>query len=393
MDLFDHRDRRAVRRPRPIVRRSIGSSRRSSSVRRAVVAVLAVTAAWALAPAADATSVRTLARLKGHVHNEIIGIGIVVGLDGTGDDSDDSLVAARPFARLLTNLGNPVSDFSELADADAYAIVSVTMRIPATGASEGDRYDVFIEKLYNAESLAGGRLVPSLLRLPMPDAPDLPPMAMASGALEIIGDDLSSAVVRSGGQMLVDVNNEVVGPGGTLTLVLEPQFAGYAVATVLAEAINEPQTFDGRAERIAHVRSAREVRVRIPQADLADPAAFIAWLMTLPVDPSLVQPPPRIVVNPRAGIIAITSDVHLGPVAITHRGLRIENVAAAGPGPGGTPRRWAGLDTTDGTSRSSTRLADLLNALDQLAVPVEEQISILQELQRTGALHAEIVGP
>jgi len=342
---------------------------------------------WSLAPTAEATSVRALARLKGQVVNEITGIGLVVGLDGTGDTSKDSLVAARPYARLLTNLGNPVSDFRELEEADAYALVSVTMRIPAEGASEGDRFDVAIEKMFNATSLAGGRLVASLLRLPLPDAPDLAPMAMASGPLELLGDDLSSAVVRSGGQMLVDVRNEVVGPGGRLTLVIEPQFRGYPVATVLADAINEPQTFETRSERIATVRSAGEVEVRIPAADLGDPAGFIAWLMTLPVDPSLVQPPPRIVVNERAGIIAITSDVHLGPVAITHRGLRIENADGAAAG----SRQWAGLDTTDGTSRSSTRLADLLAALDQLAVPVEEQIRIIEELQRTGALHAAIV--
>ncbi len=78
-------------------------------------------------------------------------------------------------------------------------------------------------------------------------------------------------------------------------------------------------------------------------------------------------------------------------MGITHRGLSISSIT---PGPGGAVggRRWAGLDTTGRQGRNATRLLDLLAALDQLMVPVEDQIAIIYELRKTGALHAEIIG-
>jgi len=115
---------------------------------------------------AAATTVQDLVRIKGHEHNVLTGMGIV-GLDGTGDTNGDSLVAARPCAELLRNYGNAVITLDELADADAFAIVQVTMEVPATGVREGDRLDIHVETMFNATT--GGRLVVSLLRLPLPD--------------------------------------------------------------------------------------------------------------------------------------------------------------------------------------------------------------------------------
>jgi flagellar P-ring protein precursor FlgI len=327
---------------------------------------------------APATAVHDLVRIKGQERNVLTGMGIVVGLNGTGDKSKDSYIAARPYSRLLTNLGNPVSDLEELAKADAYAIVAVTMEIPPTGVREGDRLDVSVEKLFNAESLAGGRLVVSLLRPPGPDSPDLLPMAFAEGPLVIEGTNPGSAIVRKGGQMLRDIRTSVVTPSGILTLVLQDQYAGYPVATTIAGAINDEFAIDGYSS-IALVEDAKNIRVVLPEADRAEPAEFIAMLMT-------------IVINETAGIIAVKGDVEIGPVGITHKGMQLTSITApAGAGPTSASGRWAPLDTTDGTSRNSTRLIELLGALDQLSVSVEDQIAIIYELKKTGALHAEIV--
>jgi flagellar P-ring protein precursor FlgI len=325
-------------------------------------------------------------------------MGIVVGLNGTGDTAKDSFVAARPYARLLTNLGNPVIDLEELAAADGFAIVSVTMDIPPTGVRDGDRLDVSVEKLFNAESLAGGRLVASMLRLPGPDSPDVAPMAFAEGPLVIEGDNPGSAIVRSGGQMLADIRANPVTAGGRMTLVLKGHYAGYPVATTIAGAINDEFAIDGHSN-IAVVEDAKNIRVQIPVADRNEPARFIATLMTVPIDPSLIRTEARIVINERAGIITVTGDVDIGPVAITHRGMQLTSLApdpvAAGPAPPGgaapaPPRRWVGVDTTDGGKRS-TRLTDLLAAFDQLNVPTQDQMAIIHELRKTGALHAEII--
>jgi flagellar P-ring protein precursor FlgI len=342
---------------------------------------------------AVATAVQDLVRIKGHERNVLTGMGIVVGLNGTGDTSKDSYIAARPYAQLLTNLGNPVTDLEELAKADAYAIVAVTMEIPATGAREGDRLNVSVEKLFNAESLAGGRLVVSLLRPPGPDSPDLLPMAFAEGPLIIEANNPASAIIREGGQMLRDIRTSVVTPSGAMTLVLKDQYAGYPVATTIAGSINDEFAVDGYGD-LAAVEDAKNIRIVLPEADRDDPAEFIAMLMTIPIDPSLIRTEARIVINERAGIIAVKGDVEIGPVGITHKGMQLTSITApgaAGAGGGAAPGRWAPLDTTDGTSRNSTRLIELLAALDQLAVPVEDQIAIIYELKKTGALHAEIV--
>ena len=355
-------------------------------------AVLAASAL--LAPSARATSIQDLVRIKGQERNVITGLGIVVALPGTGDKSKDSYVAARPYAMLLQNMGDPLGSLEELAKADAYAIVEVSMEIPPAGAREGDRLDVTVSALFNAKSLAGGKLVVSPLRLPRPDAPDLAPLAFAEGAIVIEGSNSRSGVIRKGGQMLSDVRTNPVTRSGTMTLVLKDQYAGYPVATTIANAINDEFGMDGRGD-LAVVEDAKNIRILLPPADRALPAQFIATLMTLPIDPSLIQTEARIVINEKAGIILVTGNVEIGPVGITHKGLTITSITQPPEATASNPQiqttNWAGIDTTDGLSRNSTRLVDLLDAFKQLQVPVADQIAIIHELRKTGALHAEIV--
>lgn len=341
-----------------------------------------------------ATSVQDLVRLKGHERNVLVGMGIVIGLDGTGDSSKNSMITARPYVELFTNLGNAPLSIEELSEADSYALVQVTMQVPSTGVREGDRLNVSVETLYNAQSLAGGRLIVSLLRMPGPDAPNAPVYAFAEGALTMESENPRSAIVRGGGQMLRDIRTNVVGPGGIIELVLSDEYAGFPVATTIADAINDEFLIDGYAD-IASVMDAKSVRILVPRADRERPAQFLATLMTIPIDPSLIQTNARIVINERRGIIAVTGSVEIGPVAVTHQGLSITSLT---PKPLPTPdnpelrtTRWAKLDTTGGRTRSSTRLVDLLDAFDRLNVSTQDQISIIFELKRTGVLHAEIV--
>lgn len=361
-------------------------------VARALVG--AALALSAITASANATSVQDLVRIKGQERNVLTGMGIVIGLSGTGDTSKDSQVAARPFAELLKNLGNPVLDLQQLAKADAYALVEVSMEVPPTGVREGDRLDVSVSTLFNAKSLAGGTLIVSPLRLPRPDAPDLPLMAYAEGPIVIEGINLRTGIVREGGQMLQDVRTNPVTRLGTMTLVLKDQYAGYPVATTIAGAINDEFVIDGYSS-IAAAEDGKNIKILLPPADRAAPAQFIATLMTIPIDPSLIQTEARIVINEKQGIILVTGNVQIGPVGISHKGLTITSVT---PEPKPTPQdpkiettRWTGIDTTDKLSRNSTRLIELLDAFKQLNVPVPDQIAIIYELRKTGALHAEIV--
>jgi flagellar P-ring protein precursor FlgI len=361
--------------------------RRSNDSFRALLA-LAVVALCA--STARATMVQDLCRLKGHEENILVGLGIVVGLDGTGDTTRDSYIAARPYARLLSNLGTPVPDLAELEEADAYAIVQVTMTVPPTGAREGDLFDVQVEKLFNAQSLRGGRLVVSLMRVPGPDSPEAPVFARAAGPVVVSDTDLTSGVVRMGGKMLRDIRTSVIAPDGTLTIVLKSQYASYPTAVAIMDAINGPideTAMDELPEyrRLAVVEDPKNIRVRVPEADRQRPAAFISWLMTTPIDPALIAAPARIVINERQGIIVVSGDVRLGPVGVSHRNMQLTTAA---PVPAG---RWTGLDPNGEQNARSTQLSELLLALDTLNVSVDDQIAIIYELKKTGALHAEIV--
>lgn len=360
----------------------------------AIVAATLLAVVALSARVAHGTSVQDLVRLKGHEPVVLTGMGIVVGLNGTGDESKDSLVAARPYAELLKNLGYPVPFVEELAEMDSYAIVAVTMEVPPTGARDGDRFDVSVETLFNAESLDGGRLIPSPLRLPRRDAPDVMPMAIAQGSIIIEGDNPRSGKVRRGGQMIADVRSNPITTNGTITLVLHDEYATYPVATMLAAQINDEFDFSGR-DALALVEDARNVRITLRDEYRRQPAEFLSALLTMNIDASLIQTEARIVINEQRGIILVTGDVEVGPVGVRAAGLSITNIT---PPPVATPddplveqRQWANVDTTDRTSRSSTRLVDLLQAFDQLKVPVGDQIAIIYEMKKTGALHAEII--
>lgn len=346
------------------------------------------------ATVARASQVQDLVRIKGHERNVLMGLGIVIGLNGTGDNGRDSLSVARPYAELLKSQGNAVMSLEELERADSYAIVMVTMEVPATGVREGDRLDIFVETLYNAESLEGGRLVFSLLSPGFPGAREQMPFASATGSITIDGDNPRAGVVRNGGQMLRDIRTQVLDADGSITLVLRDDFAGYPVAARLAEQINAEFGNLGYG-LIARVEDAKNVRVTLPPAYHDQPANFIRDLLIVRIHPSLIETRARIVVNRDRGIIIVTGNVEIGPVAITHRNLSITTIT---PQPEPTPeqpvaeeRRYVAMDTTDQRTRQSTRLQDLLMAFDQLRIPTDDQIAIIYELQRTGALYAEIV--
>jgi flagellar P-ring protein precursor FlgI len=234
-------------------------------------------------------------------------------------------------------------------------------------------------------------------------------MALGRGPLVVEDDNPAGALVRSGGQMLRDLRSSPV-VNGSITLVLHDEYAGFPMATTIAEAINGIDGLDDALgldeyRRLATVEDAKNVRVRIPAAEQDRAAEFIAWLQTIPIDSSFIntRAPARIVINERAGIIAVTGNVELGPVGITHKDMQLTNITPPAPAPAPAPpagapaapaetsSRWRGLDTTDRASRSSTRLVELLRAFDQLKVPVADQIAMIYELRRTGALHAEIV--
>lgn len=355
-----------------------------------MVAILALSA-----KSAAGTTVQDLVRMKGQDRVFMQGLGLVVGLAGTGDSSKDSWVAARPYAMLLENLGDPVSSLDQLQKADAFALVYVSMEVPAYGALDGDQLDVQVETVFNATSLKGGRLVFSPLRLPAPHAANPPIMAFAQGAIVLEGDDETSGRIRNGGQMIRDIKTNPVS-NGRVELVLKDEYAGYPMAARLADIVNSTFEFNG-VDRLAAAENAKSVHVLVPTADRNDPAPFIAALLSTPVDPSLIEVGARIVINEKTGTILVTEDVEIGPVAVSHDGLTVTSLAPEYEllgleQPAATAQSaWIGLDARKGSPGESMHLNSLLEALRRFNVPVKDQIEIIHELKRSGALHAEII--
>ena len=355
-----------------------------------LVAILALSA-----KTAAGTTVQDLVRMKGQDRVFVQGMGLVVGLAGTGDSSKESLVAVRPLSELLKNLGNPVGSLEELIKADAYALVNVSMEIPEIGAVDGDQFDVQVETLFNATSLKGGRLVYSALRLPAPHAANPPVMAFAQGAVVLEGDDQTSGRVRDGGQMVRDIKRNPVF-NGRVELVLKNQYAGYPMAARLADIVNSTFEFSG-VERLAAAENAKSVHVLVPTAERKDPAPFIAALLSTPVDPSLIEVGARIVINERTGTILVTEDVEIGPVAVSHAGLTVTSMApeyellGLEPPPLQPQSAWIGVGARKNIRGLPLHLNSMLETLRQFNVPVKDQIVIIYELERSGALHAEII--
>lgn len=359
----------------------------SDMIKTALMMVLVVQASASYAYSA---SIQDLVRIKGLEDNTVMGLGLVTGLDGTGDTSRDSFIAARPYAELLRNLGNPIGSLEELEDADSFALVRVSMEIPA-GSREGDRYDITVSTMFNATSLAGGELVVSLLRLPVKGGLQMAPLAMGSGTIQLQGENPRTGVVRSGGQMLQSIQPQVMDDAGRIQLVLHQEFAVFTVAQTLSSIINDEFGFLGH-DSLARVIDPKTIQVMVPERMRRDPSKFISSLMGLHVDETLLRTPARIVINEAEGVIVATENVQIKPVAIAAAGLQITSITPkmipTPMNPELNVSRWAGVSTSE---PMSTSLIDLLSALDQLDVPVSDQIDIIYELRRSGALAAEII--
>ncbi len=350
---------------------------------------------------ARAARIDSMVRLQGDESSELLGIGLVVGLKGTGDGGD-FLPAMRPLANLLKRFQDPIAIEKELKNANNVAIVTVSVTVPPAGAHAGDKLDVRVSAVA-AKSLKGGRLFIMPLHSHNPDDKDrdkpgepLRVYGYAQGDLTI--DDESTptqAVIRAGqtggAQLIADfspITFEDDAQGNkTFTLLVQPAKAGFGMATAIADQINEevsPQT-DGKS--VATAVDATTIVVQIPKAEVAKPAQFVSRIMQLPV-PSLPGTA-KVIINSKTKTIVFTGDVDIAPTVISHNGLTITVPATAGAaGPAGATS--ANAVTLDARRQGIARLTDLINAFNTLNVKPEDRITIVKELHESGALDCQL---
>jgi len=329
-----------------------------------------------------------ICRLKGQEINTLHGLGLVVGLDGTGDG--EAAPTARALARMMQLMGGPMAldttgqlDLRDVAEAKNVAMAFVTAKIPAVGAQPGDPLDVTVSAI-SAKSLEGGYLMLTPLLGPRSDNPTV--YAMAQGRLQTAQEgSTTTARVQSGAKMEATVRANYT-KDGMITLILDRDFATFDTAQRVESEINSFPAFglygdsggDGNPARIARAVDQLHIEVAIRPEYQNNPIGFISLLLNIPI--ALPSHSNRVVINERDGIVVIGKDVEIAPVLITHRNLRIE----AG-GPGLVP--VAEKDDVTGNAKLKS-LADALNALD---VPAEDLIAIIKSLKAKGDLFGEVV--
>jgi flagellar P-ring protein precursor FlgI len=360
--------------------------------RHAAHLLLPFAAVLALAQLTQAQTVQDFARLGGQGRSVLQGIGLVVGLNKTGDDGKE-LAMARPLAAMLQNQGVPIGKMADLEKGKSVALVQVMCRLPETGALTNDTFDVSVSTLGSCSSLRGGRLYLTAMRGPFKNDPDI--YAFAEGPIELDDSTITTnGRVRGGAQLVTDIKMEPV--GDEFELVVEPNFVGWGTTAAIAEAINaesgDPsQGREGR--RIAIAVDDRTVRVVVPESERVQRANFMRDVLKAPVNTSAM--PATVIVNQRNGAIILTGNVAIGPVAITHKSLIITTTvptpAPTQDNPLVTRDRWARADVPVTNPADAARLSDLIAAFKQLDISVFDQIEILQMLHKTGSLKAKIV--
>lgn len=366
-------------------------------MRRWPIALILVLALGLLPVAATraGTTVRDVARIESQGESVLWGVGLVVGLPGTGDSGKD-LAVARPLAEILRNGGVPIGDLSELKNAKSAAIVDVICRIPENGARPNDAFDVVVNVKLSAKSLKGGRLFLTPLRGPFRGSAVY---AIAEGAI-VLDDPATptSGRVRLGARIREEINTSGIS-GDSFNLILRPEFAGFAASTEIAGSIT--QAIYGKTGRdlaslpaVATALDDRTIRIDIPPSERTNRVAFIGDVMSTRVNAALLKLPAQVIVNQDSGAIVVTGNVEISPVAITHKDLTITTTI---PAPVATPQnplvettRW----TKAGTGISpadNAKLTDLLTAFKQLNIPARDQIAILQMLHKGGQLQARLI--
>ncbi|MCX7240205.1 MAG: flagellar basal body P-ring protein FlgI [Burkholderiales bacterium] len=353
----------------------------------------------ALAGSAQAGRIKEVASIEGVRSNQLTGFGLVVGLDGTGDQTTQMPYTSQGLSNYLQQLGLTLSPASlgQLQMKNVAAVL-ITTQLPAF-ARPGQLLDVNVSSLGNAKSLKGGTLISAPLR-----GADGEVYALAQGNLIVAG-----AGAAAGGSK-VQINHLSVGriPDGAqvervvpTTLQEGPNVnlslnaSDFQTARKVAESINRQF-----GEGVAQAVDGRTVQVKAP-TNPNDRISFLAELEELPVDPSVAAA--RVIINSRTGSIVLNQAVTLGECAIAHGNLSISISStpivsqpnALSTGGQTVVTEKANIDIKQEAGKliqlpAAAKLADVVKALNSLGATPQDLLAILQAIKSAGALNAEL---
>ena len=343
-----------------------------------------------------AARVKELANVQGVRPNQLVGYGLVVGLDGTGDQTTSAPFANQSLLAMLQQMGVTVPAGSTM-QLKNLATVMVTASLPAF-AQPGQTIDVVVSSLANAKSLRGGTLIATPLK-----GADGQVYALAQGNVVVGGAGASAAGSKvqinhlSAGRVPhgATVERSVPTPlGQGETIQLDLHSNDYATARDLVKAINA-RFGAGTADAL----DGRAVRVRLPASADARVAA-LAEIENLEV--AQASPAAKIVINARTGSIVMNQAVTLAACAVAHGSLSVTVSATpqvSQPNPLGrgdtVVTQKADIAITQqggslGAMPAGAKLADVVKALNSLGATPQDLLAILQAMKSAGALQAEL---
>ncbi len=357
--------------------------------------ILATAALWWPMDAA-ATRVREVSSVAGVRSNQLSGYGLVVGLDGSGDQTTQAPFTTQSMISMLQQLGVVIPPGTNMQLRNVAAVM-VTATLPPY-AMPGQMVDVNVSSIGNAKSLRGGTLVSMPLK-----GVDGQIYALAQGNLVIGGagaaangskvviNQLSSGRVPAGATIERAVPNTAL-QGDSLQLAMHA--SDYHTASAVAQAINR-----AKGPGTAVAVDARMVRVTMP-AEFERRVAFMADIENLPVQ--LAKPPAKVILNARTGSVVLNESVTLGACAVAHGNLSVTistTPTVSQPGAFANGRtvvtEQSDISISAGNKAmielpAGVQLNEVVKALNAMGATPQDLLVILQAMKSAGALHAEI---
>jgi len=348
---------------------------------------------------ARAERIKDMATVAGVRSNQLIGYGLVVGLDGTGDQTTQAPFTTQSLISMLERLGVTLPPGSNLQLKNIAAVV-VHADLPPF-AKPGQTIDITVSSIANAKSLRGGTLLVTALK-----GLDGQVYAIAQGNLAVSGLGISG---QDGSKISINVPSVGTVPNGaTVERAVPTQFAGtdhlvlnlnqpdFTTAAHLADSINR-LLGAGTAQPV----DPTSIRVAAPQG-AAERISFMSAIENLEVTPG--DAPARVIVNSRTGTVVINSQVRVTPAAVSHGSLVVsitEDFNVSQPQPFAergetvvTPQTR--IDVSQGSNhmflfKAGVELNDIVRAVNEVGAAPGDLVAILQALRAAGALRAELL--
>lgn len=347
-------------------------------------------------PSVQAERIKDIASIAGVRSNQLIGYGIIVGLDGTGDQTTQAPFTGQSMINMLSQLGVQLPPGQSMQLKNVAAVV-VTAVLPPF-ARPGQNLDITVSSIGNAKSLRGG----TLLMTPLKGA-DGQIYAVAQGNLLVGGaggggggakvqvNHLSAGRISAGATVERAVPTSVVQGDQAL---YELQQGDFATAQRVVDAIN-----GALGDNTAEALDGRAIRVTMP-VDPKQRVAFLGRIDNLDVKPA--TPLAKVIINPRTGSVVMNQNVMIDNCAVAHGSLTVTvnneaSVSQPPPLSGGSTAvtNQADVKLQQGSGslmnvKAGANLADVVKAINALGANPLDLLAILQAMKAAGALRAEL---